>query len=167
MLKKQNHNIFLPNLLITAVFIILLFFVARDFLINSRVKEFFSESLYSQALENAALNHVRRFGKLPDAGFSKPKKTTTVLITAYSSEIWQTDSTPRITASGSTVHHGVVASNFLPIGTRLRIPEIFGSDVFIVQDRMNERYWKHIDVWMEDTQKAKQFGAQLQTVEIF
>src|SRR3990167_1248447 len=40
-----------------------------------------------------------------------------VTITAYSSTPEETDSTPFITASGTHVRDGVVAANFLPLGT--------------------------------------------------
>ncbi len=66
--------------------------------------------------------------------------------------------------------HGIeniVAANFLPIGTRVRIPELFGDRVFYVQDKMNARYYYKMDIWMKDYEQAKKFGVQYATVEIF
>ncbi len=60
-------------------------------------------------------------------------------ITAYSSTVDQTDSTPFITANGVHVHDGVVATNALPFGTQIKIPALFGDKVFTVEDRMARR----------------------------
>src|SRR6188472_3241758 len=59
-----------------------------------------------------------------------------VSATAYSSTEGQTDASPFITASGATVRYGIIAANFLPLHTKIRI----GNQVFTVEDRMNERY---------------------------
>src|SRR3989344_3213041 len=61
--------------------------------------------------------------------------------TAYSSTPDQTDDTPFITAKGTTVRDGIIAANFLPFGTRIKIPDIYGDKIFVVEDRMNRRYW--------------------------
>lgn len=89
-----------------------------------------------------------------------------VTTTAYSSTIDQTDDTPFITAKNTFVRDGVVAANFLPFGTRIRIPQIFGDKVFIVEDRMNKRYWKRIDIWMKSRSLAKNYGIKYVQVEI-
>lgn len=74
---------------------------------------------------------------------------------AYASSPYQTDATPCITAAGTPVRPGVVASNFLPIGTLL---EIQGEE-YIVEDRMNPRYSGHfIDLWFTSTSAALEFG---------
>lgn len=91
-------------------------------------------------------------------------------LTAYNSEPGQTDDTPCITANGFNVcEHGIedtVAANFLPFGTKIRIPELFGDRVFIVRDRMNKRYQSRIDVWMLEKSDAKQFGVRRAQVEL-
>ena len=86
------------------------------------------------------------------------RKTYTVRITAYSSSEDETDDTPFIMASGKRVHDGVIAANFLPFGTQVIIPSIFGDKVFIVEDRMNKRKTASIDVWMSSKGKALRFG---------
>ena len=93
-------------------------------------------------------------------------KVIKTLITAYSSSPEQTDETPFITASGKYVHHGVVAANFLPFGTRVRIPAIFGDKVFVVEDRLDERYNDRIDVWFPTKEGALKFGQQITEIEI-
>lgn len=80
-------------------------------------------------------------------------------ITAYASVPDETDNTPFITANGTYVHDGVIATNMLPFGTQVEIPALFGDKVFTVDDRMNSRYKTGIDIWMATKQKAIVFGA--------
>jgi len=91
-------------------------------------------------------------------------------ITAYNSEVAQTDGAPCITATGFDLcQHGIedsIATNFLPFGTKIRIPELFGDKVFIVRDRMNQRYNDYLDIWMTDKQAAKQFGVKTAKIEV-
>lgn len=115
----------------------------------------------------AMQNQTTDFGVLPKAQISQPRWIITIPITAYSSEPWQTDDTPFITASGTHVRDGIVAANFLPIGTQVRIPEIYGEKVFMVEDRMNARYYYHMDIWMAETIEAKNFGRRHLKVEVF
>lgn len=89
-----------------------------------------------------------------------------VYITAYSSTPEETDDTPFITASGRGVRDGIVASNFLAIGTKIRIPAIFGDKVFVVEDRMHPRMTNVVDVWMPTKDKAKKFGRNYAEIEI-
>jgi len=120
------------------------------------------------ALEVAAMqNATKPFGSLPEAGLADPTYTMTVTATAYNSTPEQCDDTPFITASGTTVRHGVIAANFLPIGTMVKIPEHFGDQVFTVEDRMNPRYDKRIDIWMEEIPDARQFGVRTVAIEIY
>lgn len=101
---------------------------------------------------------------------SKEKETQrmNVVVTAYSSTIWETDDTPYITASGEEVSDGIVANNFLSFGTKMRIPEIFGDKVFTVEDRMHWRKSDYqIDIWFPDTDKALNFGVRNTYIEIF
>jgi 3D (Asp-Asp-Asp) domain-containing protein len=96
----------------------------------------------------------------------KPKRRILVMVTGYSSSPFETDETPYITASGTLVKDGIVAANFLPFGTKIRIPEIFGEKVFVVEDRMNPRKGYHIDIWFPTREKALKFGARLAYIEI-
>lgn len=81
-----------------------------------------------------------------------------VILTGYSSSFEETDEDPYITASGKRPYFGIVASNFLPLGTKIKIPEIFGQKVFIVEDRMNPRFKDRIDIWFPSSFEAKLFG---------
>jgi len=93
-------------------------------------------------------------------------KELVVEATAYSSTIDQTDDTPFIAANGTYVHDGVVAANFLPFGTLIKIPEIYGDKIFIIEDRMHRRFQKRIDIWFPDRQSALQFGYQELKIQI-
>lgn len=94
---------------------------------------------------------------------ARVKRTT---LTAYSSTVCQTDSTPFITASGAWVRDGIIAANFLPFGSKVRIPSIFGDKVFIVKDRMNRRFNSRVDIWMTFRQDALNFGIKQADIEI-
>ena len=83
-----------------------------------------------------------------------------VTITAYSSTHDQTDGDPFITASGKQVVDGIVAANFLEFGTKIKIPEIFGDKIFVVEDRMARRHNYRIDIWFPNRNQAKRFGIQ-------
>ena len=99
-------------------------------------------------------------------------RTHSVRATGYSSSPDQTDSTPFITASGTYVRDGIIAANVyvdgkrIPFGTMIRIPEIYGDKIFIVEDRMNSRYTNNIDVWFPERGLAKSFGSQRVTIEV-
>ncbi len=90
-----------------------------------------------------------------------------VVLTAYSSTVEQTDSTPFITANGTYVRDGIVANNGLPFGTEIRIPELFGEKVFSVQDRMHWRKGGYqFDIWFPTYEQAKNFGVKYAYVEV-
>ena len=96
------------------------------------------------------------------------KKFYSAKVSAYTSSVDQTDSTPFLTASGSYVRDGIAAANFLPMGTKFRIPKLFGDKVFVVEDRMNSRYngTTHVDIFMEDGREARLFGLQYAQLEV-
>lgn len=83
-----------------------------------------------------------------------------VWITAYSSTPEQTKSygSPFITASNKHVQDGFVAANFLPFGTKIQIPSLFGDKIFTVEDRMSRTHNNFVDIWMPHTQAAIDFG---------
>ncbi len=94
-------------------------------------------------------------------------KKVKVVVTAYSSTTWQTDDTPFITASGKTVEQGIVANNLLAFGTEIRIPELYGDEIFVVEDRMNwKKGYYHVDIWFPEYEQAKDFGAKSTYIEI-
>lgn len=93
----------------------------------------------------------------------KPKvvKTIVMVATAYSSSPDQTDDTPDITASNKKVRDGFVANNGLKFGTKVRLPDLYGDKIFIVEDRMHKRKGvRQIDIWKPSYAAAKNFGVK-------
>lgn len=89
------------------------------------------------------------------------------VVTAYSSTVGETDDTPFVTAAGTSVRDGVIANNYLPIGTKVRIPELYGDKIFIVEDRMSwQKSNYHFDIWFPDYWQALNFGAKKTYIEI-
>ncbi len=114
------------------------------------------------AQEAALLNQ----SPLPSEASKPERKLIRAVITAYSSREEETDDTPLITAAGTKVRPGVVAANWLPLGAKIRIPELFGDQVFVVEDRMHVRMNGKVDIWFSDTEEALRFGTRVARVEI-
>ena len=94
-------------------------------------------------------------------------RTKRITVTAYSSTPDQTDDSPFITASGAWVYDGIVASNFLPFGTKVRFPELFRDKIFTVDDKMHNRFADtRVDIWFPDRESAKEFGIKETIMEI-
>lgn len=105
----------------------------------------------------------------------KPKKIVRVLSTAYSSDVAQTDNSPCITATGYDVCENyakygaanTIASNFLPMHTVIKIPELYGDELFVVRDRMNDRFYNRLDLWMPTKGQAVRYGVKYIRVEVY
>jgi hypothetical protein len=99
----------------------------------------------------------------------KPDKVVGAVLTAYSSTVDQCDSDPFIAASGKHVYDGMIAANFLPFGTKVKIPSLFGDKVFTVDDRMNARYgFGRVDIWMDAPRaEVNAFGVKRAEIEIY
>lgn len=98
--------------------------------------------------------------------YSEPSERFWVIVTGYSSDPLETDNTPFITASGTFVREGIIAANFLPFGTKVRIPSLFGNEIFVVEDRMNPRKKYQVDVWFPTKEEAIHFGAHRTYIEV-
>jgi 3D (Asp-Asp-Asp) domain-containing protein len=94
------------------------------------------------------------------------KKIMKITVTGYSSSHDETDDDPLITASGKPVRDGIVATNILPFGTKIKMPEKFGDKVFVVEDRMHKRFKNRIDVWFPSKKEALEFGKIVMEIEI-
>lgn len=99
----------------------------------------------------------------------KPHKVVKAVITAYSSTPDQTDDDPFIAASGKRVYDGMVAANWLPFGTKIKIPSLYGEKIFTVDDRMNARYgYGRMDIWLNGERKTvNAFGVKRVDVEVY
>ncbi|MFA5359829.1 MAG: hypothetical protein WC349_02615 [Patescibacteria group bacterium] len=180
---KKNHNKIITLKQAKKVIIFLVFVFFFEFLLfpapvaASQMEESteISQNQSIVSLENEidqeiAADIMEFNGKLPqseDAGVDFSKY---VVITAYNSEVGQTDNSPCITANGFDVcKNGIedtVAANFLPFGTKVKIPALFGDRVFVVRDRMNKRFSDRVDVWMLEKSAAIKFGAKVAKIEV-
>lgn len=130
------------------------------------VPEVFITSGESYAILNGGTAIMARSNTLASHSQERPIRIYERTITAYSSTPEETDNLPFITASGSYVRFGIVAANWLPIGTAIRIREYFGDQVFIVEDRMNSRNPKKVDVWFPTKEEAINFGKRITKIEV-
>lgn len=105
----------------------------------------------------------------PNLPVKSPDKRLRATISAYTSTPEQTDSSPFIAATGKRVHDGMIAANWLPFGTIVKIPSLFGDKEFVVEDRMNPRYgYGHLDIWFDSTTtEARKFGIRHRDIEIY
>lgn len=104
------------------------------------------------------------------AKIEKVISTSLRTLTAYNSDVDQTDDSPCYTATGFNVcAHGqedTIAANFLKFGTRVRIPDLFGDRVFVVRDRMHPKNDQKVDVWMKNHSDAMKFGVKVAKIEV-
>jgi 3D (Asp-Asp-Asp) domain-containing protein len=84
---------------------------------------------------------------------------TTVSMSAYTPH----ETGSRTTASGARAKEGYTcAANFVPLGSII----IYEGHKYVVQDRMNPKYNRHVDIFMESHKKALQFGRKNAKVQI-
>jgi 3D (Asp-Asp-Asp) domain-containing protein len=95
---------------------------------------------------------------------AEPKGVTiTAEVTSYSSDPSETDDTPTITASGSTVHEGTLACpRDYAFGTKV----VIEGKEYICEDRMNRKYPDRFDVWSPSKEAATAWGLQTLTITI-
>jgi 3D (Asp-Asp-Asp) domain-containing protein len=100
---------------------------------------------------------------------------------AHAGEVWKVTSycacqhccgpnAKGVTASGKQVKEGMVACNWLPFGTQVKVE---GLGTFTVEDRgarslfgSKTNHIKHLDVYMPTHQAARQFGVKYLEVQI-
>ncbi|PIR13785.1 hypothetical protein COV49_01020 [Candidatus Falkowbacteria bacterium CG11_big_fil_rev_8_21_14_0_20_39_10] len=178
---RRNYNRIFSLKLAKRIINVLLFILFFDFLFfplpvlaanleNAKDLAEISQGIVENYSDFKYIVYDRPENHLPVNEDLKVKLAGYYTITAYNSEVGQTDNSPCITANGFNVcQHGVedtVAANFLNFGDKVRIPELFGDRVFVVRDRMNKRHQNRVDIWMVEKQDAKQFGVKLAKVEV-
>lgn len=84
---------------------------------------------------------------------------TTVSMSAYTPH----ETGSRTTASGAKAKEGYTcAANFVPLGSVI----IYNGHRYYVQDRMNPKYNRHVDIFMESHKKAIEFGRKEAKVQV-
>jgi len=136
--------------------------------------EQFAMSILSNAMP---ITFAKNKSSFPVAGDREPTKTITVVSTAFNSLEGQTDDSPCIPAMSSFnlcdfyEEHGYgnsVAANFLPLGTQVQFPDLYGDKIFVVRDRMNKRYGQgRVDIWLPTYAEAKTFGVKRLKMNIY
>ena len=102
---------------------------------------------------------------------AEPPATLPVEMTAYTSVPSQTDGTPNLTASGAPPGPGTVAVSRdllrrFPYGSAVVVLSVSGPGCggwtpdapLTVADTMNARIRNHVDVWLETTEQARNWG---------
>jgi 3D (Asp-Asp-Asp) domain-containing protein len=114
---------------------------------------------------------------LLDAGYSVvsgDRLWMRLLATGYSSRVEETDDTPFITASNTRTRPGVVAlSRDILKRYNGQAPFTFGDAIhisgigdFLVEDSMNPRWRKRLDIWFPSREAAANFGIRRVTVTL-
>jgi 3D (Asp-Asp-Asp) domain-containing protein len=161
---QKQHNL-AKKVLTLAFFVFLAEFTFPQHLLAAEAKINFATGPAKVVLSDGIIgNEILAFANNMTV---RPKNVRSVTITAYSSTVDQCDSTPFITAHNTHVRDGVIAANFLPFHTKVKIPELFGDKVFEVEDRMNKKYSDRVDIWMESREEAIHFGAKFVRIEIY
>lgn len=107
---------------------------------------------------------VERVSTDPSELLVSEPEIRTAVVTAYSSEVNQTDDTPNLTAAQTETRQGVIACpRELPFGT---IVEVEGKR-YVCEDRMHPRFNDRFDIWVESTEKAFEWGKQVKEVKIY
>ena len=98
-------------------------------------------------------------------------KELEVTVTAYNSVPWQTSGNPSLTAWGDTLRPGMqcitVSRDLIALGldhnTEVKIQGLPGT--FLVKDKMNRRFKRHIDLYMgEDVKGAREWGRKKRVI---
>ncbi len=131
---------------------------------NASAEDYINLARNSANLPIIGQNTLLPLAETPPAIVSQKIK---VMVTGYSSTVEQTDDTPFTTASNKTVRDGIIANNLLRFGDMVRLPDLFGDKVFVVEDRMHRRKgFYHVDIWFPTEQEAIEFGAKISYMEI-
>ena len=110
-----------------------------------------------------------------------PASTLSVEMTAYTSVASQTDATPALTASGAVAGPGTAAASrdllpTMPYGSQVEVVSVYGEGCggwvpetpLTVADTMHPRIRNHLDIWLETTEQALDWGrcqAEVRVVE--
>ncbi|TAN34229.1 hypothetical protein EPN28_00035 [Patescibacteria group bacterium] len=161
--KRKNCIESLPVLAAAAFFL-------ANFALFVPVRPIFAKN--TELLADNSQNIMAKLGPaapLVTVAEPKPDRVVRAVITAYTSSVEETDSDPFTAASGKKVYDGMLAANWLPFGTKIKIPSLYGDKVFTVHDRMNARYgYGRLDIWLNTSRaEARKFGVKRVAVEVY
>jgi 3D (Asp-Asp-Asp) domain-containing protein len=180
---KKNYNKIITLKQAKKVVIILVFVLFFEFLLfpmpsmaseaaevtNSSQEQGIIADGQGEVSQDITINIMEFNGKLPQSD-DVIKWSEHFVITAYNSEVGQTDGSPCTTANNFNVcENGIedtIAANSLRFGTKVKIPELFGDKIFVVRDRMNKRFSNRVDVWMIERSDAINFGVKIAKIEV-
>jgi 3D (Asp-Asp-Asp) domain-containing protein len=154
------------NKIYTAILIILGILISFPPVFGSKATNSGKLSAFNASDLNNRLVMTEQNTLLP-TNIQLENKKMEVIATAYSSTVWECDDTPFITASNTQVRDGIIANNLLPFNTRVKIPELYGDKIFVVEDRMH--YLKspyQIDLWFPSHEAATDFGVKRTYIEV-
>ncbi len=158
-----------------ALLFIYVFQVADEIRLEDELESYNREELHIRDLILIADNTLVPQGQIkPQILGVKVQETIErrMRITAYAPLDWRAiagmchNGDPTSTASGKYPQYGMVATNALPFGTEIKIPELFGDEIFVVEDRMSSRYQNTIDVLVDNQDYAFQIGVKWANVKI-
>lgn len=161
----KTKNVFCKEKIIAIISLVSLI----NFIFPQPVKsQILEENAEKQSFVNyGTAEQIMALPSLPEIKTREAKNYFYLTVTAYSSSPDECSGDPFITASGKRVDDGTLAYNYLPFGSKVRFPEIFGEKVFTVTDRMASYKGKYIaDIWMPSKAEAKQWGVKVLKMEI-
>lgn len=174
-LNPKNFSGFIGGIVLALIVAEFVFLTSHNFFSVSSIqaRSLIGERFKDYVANNSALSpKISKIpsGSLPENETRKVEYSSVSTVTAYNSEAAQCDASPCITANGynlcTSQVSNTVAANHLPLGAKIRIPELFGSKVFVVRDRMNSRYYDRVDVWMKNKTEAINFGVKRASIEV-
>lgn len=121
--------------------------------------------IFALALMNSISSTVNSTTAIAPQKAPEPVKIT-VIATAYTPRPEETDDTPWLTAAGTKTREGIIAANWLPFGTKVKID----GEIYTVEDRMHRRFTNavpaRVDIVFLSLDKARKFGKQKMEIEI-
>lgn len=83
-------------------------------------------------------------------------------VTAYNSEICQTDDTPKLAAWNNPVYDGMIAvsRDLEKLGLKRGCKIYIDGHEFVIDDRMHKRKKNQFDIWMKNKEDAENWGVQ-------
>lgn len=124
---------------------------------RDKVKAMELEHARSEAIVVA----LHKFIKENAEEINRLKKRRFLTVTAYSPRASETDSSPLITASNSRVREGICAvsrdlyEKGWVFGRKVYVEDM---GVFVIEDLMGKRKKEHLDIFMNSTRDAVDFG---------